>query len=142
MIDKEMVKNKISRIQQDLTHLREFIGFSFDEAAKNYKTHKIIERIIEVIINEAIDINQHIIVEKGEKDLPFDFRQSFLLLVDIGVYPREFAQQISKSVGLRNILVHEYLKLDEKIFYKSIKDCYEDYTKYCRYILDYLTKLT
>lgn len=135
-----MVKNKIDRIQEDLLHLEDFLDVSFDEVAKDYNTHKVVERIIEVIVNTAIDINQHIIVEEGKGDLPFDFKESFLLLSDFGVYPRKFAEEISQSAGLRNILVHEYTKLDERKFYNSIKDCYKDYTKYCRYVLDYLAK--
>lgn len=140
MIDNAMVKNRIERIEEDLLHLKDFVGFSFDDIAKSYNTHKIVERIIEIIVNHAIDINQHIIVESGKGHLPFDFKESFLLLTDLGVYPKEFAERISNSAGLRNILVHEYTKLDEKKFYNSIKDCYKDYTQYCRYIIDYLRK--
>lgn len=140
MIDIKMIGGKVDRIQRDLVYLTEFTDLSFDEIAKDYKTHKVVERIIEVVINAAIDINQHIVVEEGKGHLPFDFKKSFLLLSDFGVYPREFAEEISQSAGLRNILVHEYTKLDERKFYNSIKDCYRDYTKYCRYILDYLGK--
>lgn len=140
MIDNAMVKNRIERIEEDLLHLKDFVGFSFDDIAKSYNTHKTVERIIEVIVNHAIDINQHIIAESGKGHLPFDFKESFLLLTDLAVYPKEFAERISQSAGLRNILVHEYTRLDEKKFYHSIKDCYKDYTKYCRHVIDYLKK--
>ncbi len=133
-----MVRNKIIRIQKDLAHLEEFTTYSFDDVAKEYKTHKIVERIIEVVVNEAIDINQHLIVTQGKGELPFNFRESFLLLAEIGIYPKDFAEEISKSVGLRNILVHEYQKLDEEIFYVAIKQCYEQFTQYCKYLLIYL----
>lgn len=139
MIDEKLVKEKISLIQKDLAELSRFKNLSFEEIAQNYDTHKIVERILEVVINEAIDINQHLIVEAGRGDLPFDFRESFLRLSEIGVYPKNFAQEISKSVGLRNILVHQYRELDEQIFYQSIKDCLSQYVKYCDYIRKFLT---
>lgn len=135
-----MIRQKITLIQRDLSELKQFRRLSFDQIASDYRTHKAVERIIEVIINEAIDINQHLIVESGKRELPFDFRQSFLLLADLGVYPKEFAQHISGSVGLRNILVHQYRRLDEELFYESIADCLKDYIKYCELILRYLTK--
>lgn len=141
MIDKEMIKEKIRMIQSDLLHLEDYKDLSFDEVAKDYATHKIVERIIEIVINEAIDINQHLIVELGKGELPFDYKESFLLLVDFKILPKNFAQKIAKSVGLRNILVHQYRKLDEKIFYYSIKDCLSQYTRYCRYILNYLKRI-
>lgn len=140
MIDKNLIKKKIAAIQADLAELAKFKAYSVEQIAGNYRHHKVIERIIEVVVNEAIDINQHIIVNSGFKELPFDFRESFLLLLKLKVYPKSFAPKIANSVGLRNILVHQYRKLDEKIFYASIKDCLRQYPKYCSYILKFLDK--
>lgn len=140
MLNRKMVEKKISKIYEELRYLEEFLEFTFDDVAKDYKTHHIVERIIEIVVGFAIDINQHIIVEQGKGDLPFDFKKSFLLLFNLGIYPKEFAERISNSAGLRNILVHDYAKLDEKKFYNSIRDCFKDYTRYCRYIIDYLRK--
>lgn len=140
MIDEEMVKEKIAAIQRDLRELAEYKNATIEEIVSDYRTHKAVERMLEVIINEAIDINQHLIVKSGRGQLPFDFRESFLLLIEIGVYPAEFGRIISGSVGLRNILVHQYRKLDEQIFFSSIKDCLAQYTKYCEYILAFISK--
>ena len=139
MIDKKLIKTKISSIQNNLEQLKRFENLSFDEVVENYDTHKIVERIIELLINEAIDINQHFISESKLNKLSFDFKESFLLLEKLNVYPKSFAQEISLSVGLRNILVHQYNRLDEKIFYTSIKDCLKQYSQYCRYILKFLS---
>ena len=139
MIDKKLVKTKISSIQNNLEQLKRFENLSFNEVVENYDTHKIVERIIELLINEAIDINQHFISESKLNKLSFDFKESFLLMEKLDVYPGSFAKKISLSVGLRNILVHQYNRLDEKIFYTSIKDCLKQYSQYCRYILKFLS---
>jgi len=135
LINKNVIRDKMKGIQRDLIELAKFKDLSFEKLIKDYQSHKVVERIIELVINEAIDINQHLIVKSKKKDLPFDFRESFLILADLGVYPKKFAKEIADSVGLRNILVHQYRKLDEKLFYESINDCLKQYTKYCKYIL-------
>ena len=139
MIDKKLVKTKINSIQNNLEQLKRFENLSFEKVVENYDTHKIVERIIELLINEAIDINQHFISESKLNKLSFDFKESFLLMEKLNIYPKSFAQEISLSVGLRNILVHQYNRLDEKVFYTSIKDCLKQYSQYCRYILKFLS---
>jgi uncharacterized protein YutE (UPF0331/DUF86 family) len=141
MVDKELVNRKLLMIQNDLNELIRFKDLSFDEISKNYDTHKIVERILELIINEAIDINQHIISESNLGKMPSDFKESFTFLSKISVYSEEFSQKIGKSVGLRNILVHQYRELDETIFYNSIILCIKEYQEYCNYILKYLEKV-
>ena len=140
MVDKNMVKGKINLIQNDLRQLSRFKNYSFEQIVQSYDTHKIIERILEVIVNEAIDINQYLIAESNLGKLPFDFKESFMLLTKLNVYPHDFAEEISKSVGLRNILVHQYRELDERIFYQAVQLCLNHYLKYCDYILKYLEK--
>src|SRR3989304_8951388 len=66
-----------------------------------------------------------------------DFRS----MADLGIYPGEFAGQISRSVGTRNILVHEYDKVDYQKVYDSVSDCLRDYHQYCEYILGLLDKI-
>lgn len=47
MIDKVMIRQKITLIQRDLSELKEFRQLSFDQIASDYRTHKAVERIIE-----------------------------------------------------------------------------------------------
>lgn len=135
MLNKEFIKNKISFIQDELEKLSEYKNYSFEKIVSDYNKHTIVERILERIINDALDINQHIISESKIKQVPSDYRETFSVLTKLKILQKDFAENISKSVGLRNILVHDYRKLDEKLFYKSIKFCLQDYTKYCGYIL-------
>ena len=141
MINSALVKRKIDFIRADLVKLELYKTWTFDQIASDYVVHKAVERMIEIVVGEAIDINQHIIAHSPERNLPFDFKKSFLLLAKLDVYPKEFAEKIANSVGLRNILVHQYRELDERVFYGSIKDCLRDYTAYCSYVLTYLEKL-
>lgn len=141
VLDTALIQEKIRSIQEDLLHLQDYKDYSLEDIAKDYEKHKAIERIIEVIISEAIAVNQHLIVELGGGKLPFDYKESFTLLGELGVLPASFSQNISSSVGLRNILVHQYRRLDEEIFHASITDCLKDYTTYCGHILSYLKRI-
>lgn len=140
MINEKFIKRKISLIQDDLAKFVDFAKYSFEEIASDYVKQAAIERFLERIINRAIDINQHLIVELATKGIsaPKDYTETFMILINLNVYPKEFGKEISKSVGTRNILVHEYDKTDQKLIYNSIADCLRDYHKYCNYILKFI----
>lgn len=62
------------------------------------------------------------------------YRDTFLRLADYGVYPREFAEGIAPSAGLRNLLVHEYNQIDHRIVHASIRTALGQYTAYVEYV--------
>jgi len=71
----------------------------------------IVERNLEVAAQACIDIaNRIITLERLEK--PADAYGAIEALGEIGVLPRELAQRLAPITGLRNILVHEYLRID------------------------------
>lgn len=142
MVNKSFIRRKIDLIQTELQHLSEFKELSLKEIAKDYKKQAIVERLLERIIIRAIDINQHLIAELSTEKIkpPKNYKETFLKLAELGIYSKEFAKNISKSVGLRNILIHEYNKVDYSKIYSSIVDCLKDYHKYCQYVLKFLEK--
>ena len=142
MIRKDFVKRKISLIQDDLAKLATFSHYTFDEIARDFVKQAAVERILERIITRAIDVNQHLIAELSSKDTspPKDYRETFLLLAELGVYPKSFAGEIAKSISTRNVLVHEYDNVDQSLIYDSIRDCLRDYQRYIEYLLKFISR--
>lgn len=137
-----MIKRKVDLVQDEMVNLEKLSKFSFQEIVKNFMKQAALERILEKIIGRAIDINQHLIAELSTKEVspPKDYKETFLKLAELKIYPEKFAQSISRSVGTRNILIHEYNHIDYGKIYSSISDCLRDYHKYCGYILKFLEK--
>ena len=142
MIKKDFIKRKITLIQDEMIKLSDLAKYTIDEVAKDFVKQAAVERILERIIARAIDINQHIVAESEKKNIstPKDYKETFTALVDLGVYDKNFAEEISKSVGTRNMLAHEYDKMDYSKVYNSMGDCLRDYNKYCEFILKFLEK--
>jgi uncharacterized protein YutE (UPF0331/DUF86 family) len=145
MLNKDFVYRKISLMQDDLTKLSELAKFSFSEIVEDFYKQNTLERLLEKIIIRAVDINQHLLLELATKDTnaPKNYKETFTELAKINVYPKEFSENISKSVGTRNILVHEYD--DEEVnynkIYDSVSDCLKDYHQYCNYILKFIENI-
>ncbi|MBA2124159.1 hypothetical protein B9J78_04400 [bacterium Unc6] len=141
MIDKEFVKQKAELIHEDLELLTEFKSLTFEElVSENPIRWNGIQHLLQKVIGRGIDINQHLIAETAESKLkaPQTYTETFLALEELGVLPENFAQEIARSAGFRNALVHEYNNLDEHIIYKTMGEAIEQYTKYCDYILKFI----
>ena len=142
MLNKDFIKRKVLLIQEEFPNLENLSKYSFEEIVSDFIKEAALERILERIIMRAVDINQHFIAELSIKETPSPktYKETFLGLTNFKIYPQEFAEQISKSAGIRNILVHDYDVVDYGKIYSSISDCLKDYHQYCQYILDFLEK--
>jgi len=142
MLRAEFVHRKLQLIADDLSGLLGFRDETLATLTGDFVKLAAVERIIERIVMRAIDINEHLISElsTGEESRTtrLTYRDTFLRLSDLGVYSGEFAQQIARSAGMRNILVHDYNDLDRKILHQSIRLCLSDYRQYIDQIVAFL----
>ena len=98
-----------------------------------------IERNFQLIVDTMLDINTHIISAKNLK-APETLQETFLILGDGGVLPFEFVKKIAPVVGLRNIVVHEYEKIDNEKMMCDVKDGASQFGEYIVHIDDFLQK--
>lgn len=141
MLNREFVERKIKLIGEELVRLKEFRKFTLHELNKDFIKSAAVERLLERIIGRAIDVNSHFIAEigKGTEKIR-GYYDTFIVLSDLDVYPKKFAEKIAQSARFRNVLVYEYNNIDEAIIHRSILECLDDFTKYCQYIIRFIKK--
>jgi len=141
----ELVRRKLHLISEDLAHLLPFRDASLTELQADELRMAAVERMLERIVMRAIDVNEHLVSElaSGREDriTRLTYRDTFLRLADLRVYPDTFGKQIARSAGLRNILVHDYNDADRRIVHASIGSCLEDYRRYVEYVERFLSEL-
>lgn len=133
MIRREFILRKLALIADDLDRLAQLKDETLESLTADDLKLAAVERLLERIVVRAIDVNEHILSElaTGEgRAARLTYRDTFLTLADVGVYSSDFAEQIARSAGLRNILVHEYNDIDHKIVHGSIQSCLRDYHRY------------
>jgi uncharacterized protein YutE (UPF0331/DUF86 family) len=140
MIDREFIIEKINLITRDLKRLSVLSELSIDQISEDFIKYAALKNILMETIGRAIDINEHLISELAEPDIeaPKTYRETFTLLADLNILPKDFAEEISKSAGLRNVIVHEYNDLNRVTIYKKVGDAIKQYINYSDYILKFL----
>lgn len=139
MLNKILIKKKIIQIDQYLKELQPLTKLSLRQFLSDYKIYRTTERNLQLIVDTAVDINNHLIIESQSPPAD-DYYQSFTKLAELKILPSAFASRIAKSTGLRNRLVHGYENIDLARIYKDLKSDLADYRKYNGYILKCLKK--
>ena len=142
LLRREFVERKLQLIAEQLGRLTEFRDVSREELVADPIRLAAVERILERIVLRAIDVNEHLIsaLASGEErtSTRLSYRETFLRLVDYGVYSREFGDRIAPSAGLRNVLVHEYNDVDHSLVHAFIRSALEDYVTYVERVSEFL----
>lgn len=135
--EKAFVLKKIEEIIRYLNETEDLFKFSDKEILSDSGKMHIAERLLQLIVDEMIDINQHFIKELNLK-VSEDFQGTFYVLGENKILPTDFAQKIAPVVGLRNRVVHRYENLDTRLFISIFRKNLNDFKIYIKIINDYL----
>ncbi len=136
-IIKDFVIKKIELAKKYLGEARELFKLSDLEIINSSSNLHVAERLLQLIVDEIIDINQHLIKELNLETAE-DLKGTFDIISDYGILEKEFAGRIGKVVGLRNLIVHQYEKIDNKKFLADFRKHNSDFDEYFKYITAYL----
>jgi len=119
----EVTKRKIANMIAYLEELRAFAGVSFDD----YVAHRrAVERLLTLLIQSAIDITSHLLADRAELR-PDSYRDLFAAAADTGLLDRPQAQSLQLAAGLRNLLIHEYERIDDRQVWSFIPRAIKDF---------------
>lgn len=138
---KQKILEKLENFKESLNYL-----YQLQEEVKNEKVflsdfHLFgnAERYLQLSIQAIIDIS-HLIIIDLELNRPEDNYEAISIIFENKVISGELAQKITKMIGLRNILVHEYGKIDRKKIYKILKNQLSDLEEFRKQIIKFLKK--
>lgn len=140
MIDVDLMRRKLSRLNMYLEKLKPVSEKSLKEYKKDAYLRYSAERLIQLIVECASDINNHVVVERKKRP-PEDYVNSFVKAAEEGLISQGLADRIKHSGGMRNILVHEYMEVDDEKVYAAMPVAIKDYKKYIKEAESFLEKL-
>lgn len=139
-IERTVVLARLNFIADNLRELRRFESISLEDYLSSFDHRIISERIVEVIVQAAVDVNEHILTRIHNLESVTN-RASFLQAEQYGMITPEVAEELSKSAGLRNILAHRYLEIDYAKLFDGIKLALIYYPIYIQQISEYINSL-
>jgi len=135
-IIRQKILEKIHRLDKYMTYLRELRKEIHDEVTfvNDFHLHGLAERYLQLSCQAVIDIMNLLIIEKALPK-PESGQEIVSFLLNKNIISPELHSRLSGVVGFRNILVHEYGRIDHKKIYQYLMERLEDFEAFKREIL-------
>lgn len=137
MIERELIEQHLQNMEEALARLKLYGDLSLDELASDLGLQWILEKGLQVLIQNLLDIGAHLLASAFKNDWD-DYSQIIEKLGVHGVIPDSFVEKIKGMAGLRNILVHDYLRIDHEKLLEFVQFRLEDFLAFMRFIRKYL----
>ena len=123
---KQKVLSKIDEIGKYLEEIEDIKPDSLNEYKDSIEKKRACERILQILIEAAIDIDYLIYKDKG-LGIPKDDLSVIEELFKKKVINKEIKESLLNLNGFRNILVHKYGTVDDELVFENLKENLGDF---------------
>lgn len=134
-MDKLVITKKIDSILKCLNRVQQRLPETETEFISDYDAQDVVVLNLTRAIQMNVDVATHILANSN-KNIPTTMAEAFTCLEKLEIITADVAEKMRRSIGYRNIAVHNYDEIDLSITYNIA--CYhlDDFKNYIRQILD------
>jgi uncharacterized protein YutE (UPF0331/DUF86 family) len=137
MVDDTLILRKLSELDEYSSQIQEFRSISVGDYGNDWKSQRIIERTLQMMIETCVDIAGHIISDKRYR-IPESYADAFIVLRENGVVDANICRTMEQIAKFRNVIVHHYDRVDAEIVVGILHKRLEDFDKYNNAIVNWL----
>jgi len=113
------IKDKKEEIHNYLDELEKIVPEDFEEYKNNHLVKAACERYFEKIMNAVTDLG-FIIIKENKLRVPEEEKELFDILEQENIVNKELARKLKEARGMRNIIAHQYGKINDEIVFEAI----------------------
>ncbi len=137
MTNLSVIENKISAVKKYLKILERYKRYSKKEIEKNLDIKGAVERYLYLAIQSTIDLSEAVIAFKNFRK-PATMGEAFYILNEEGIIESELTEKMVKMTGFRNVIAHDYEKIDYDIVYHVLHQKLKDIELFLKKISGFL----
>ena len=121
MVRKDLIAARIEKLRQYMKTLRAIRELDATAFKKDVYVHATAERYLHLSIESLLDIGSHIIADRDLRK-PDTYSEIFEILAEEGIISKSLLKELEGMAAFRNILVHDYFRLDLDQVYIILSD--------------------
>src|SRR3989338_4592695 len=115
------IEDKINEINGFLEELKGIIPSNFEEYKSNIEKKAACERYVEKIVEAVTDL-AFLIIKNKKLKIPEDDIDAFNILLENKIIDEKLATNLKNAKGMKNIIAHQYGKVDDEIIFEAIAE--------------------
>lgn len=115
------IKDKVDEIEKYLKELEEIKIDDFEQYKIDFKSKALYERYFEKIVEAIVDL-AFLIIKEEKLKIPEEDKDAFDILAQKEIINQELAERLKNAKGMRNIIAHEYGKLNDKLVFDAVNE--------------------
>ncbi|BBO81328.1 hypothetical protein DSCO28_18940 [Desulfosarcina ovata subsp. sediminis] len=137
MVDETLILRKLSELEEYTSQIQGFRSISVEDYKSDWKSQRIIERTLQMMIETCVDIAGHIISDQKYR-IPESYADAFIVLKENGILGTNIFRTMEQIAKFRNVIVHYYDRVDAEIVVGILRKRLEDFDRYKDTIVDWL----
>jgi len=139
MLDKERILAKIDELDGYLKEIEEVKPKDFEEYEGSIEKKRSCERLLQISIECVVDVCA--LLARGlSVGLPADEDDLFDKLGMEKILSEEMVGKLKQMKGFRNIIVHRYGTVDDRLVYNALTEDVRDFIAFREQVTTYLNK--
>lgn len=134
MPDREVIESKLRFLREYLEDLKEYETVSLSDYRTSKKDQRFVERTLHLACENCLDIAAHLISRSGFRE-PRDNKDLFVILNENGIIDDTSREAMVKMAKFRNIVVHDYARIDPEIVIGILKKNLDDFKRFAKEII-------
>jgi uncharacterized protein YutE (UPF0331/DUF86 family) len=135
-MDQLLINQKLESLRRCVMRLKSRCPDSMEALESDIDAQDILALNLTRAVQLCVDIASHWIAEHHELTSPITMGQSFEVLAEHGVISQELANNMRKSVGFRNIVIHNYEDVNWQIVFSICRDHLDQFREFARAFMD------
>ncbi len=137
MVDTDLILTKAGSVKKHLRRIIKKRNTDLNTFLKDIDRQESLLFNLQMAVQNCIDIAAHIVSEEGF-GVPGSTNEMFYSLEENGYLGSELTEKMVKAVGFRNLIVHEYAKIELEQVFEISKEDINDLNDYLKSIFDKL----
>ncbi len=128
------------RLKSYVGKLKQLAAYSCEEVVSDFTKLESAKHLLQISIESCLDISNHIIASEN-LGAPKNYADSFKILTENDILPKESLITFQRMARFRNRLVHIYWEIEAEAVYQILQENLRDFDTFAQNILEYMDKI-